>query len=187
MAILVLFFLIPSVALASWWNPFSWFQRMPQTEQEGNPQINEPPNTNNQTDTTDNNTAEENNQPAVQEKIITVDNPELQKRINELESENSELRQQVNSESKQLSEMSVQYNNSVSKYNDLVNYSIPKFGTIVTDMFQQMVDKYNECRSALGLAKLQLSAPTPVYYPPISNNISCRSSTLGGTTYTTCY
>jgi hypothetical protein len=31
--ILLAIFIVPSIAFASWWNPFTWFQKQPQTEQ----------------------------------------------------------------------------------------------------------------------------------------------------------
>src|ERR1035437_6156516 len=33
LALFLLTFIVPSIAFASWWNPFTWFQKQPQTEQ----------------------------------------------------------------------------------------------------------------------------------------------------------
>jgi len=172
---------VPVVTFASWWNPMTWFEK-PQDMQGSQIKQESPAESPSKT--------EEDTQPIIQEKIvtetITIDNPELQKRIDELIVENTTLKQQVSDESKTLSETATQYNDAVKKYNDL-NSSVKIFGDLTLDMFKQLADKYNSCRSALGLAQIYLSTPSPVYYPPINHSINCTSSTIGGTTYTNCY
>ena len=52
--IVLSFFIIPSIAMASWWNPFSWFKKNPQPVEQPTTQV------------------QQNNLPAVVEKKITI-------------------------------------------------------------------------------------------------------------------
>jgi len=128
----------------------------------------------------------------VEEKIITktimVDNPELQKRIDELLNENNTLKQQINSQSKSLNQMANDYNDAIGKYNSMIN-ALPKFTTMVEEgILRPLADKYNACRTALGMVSISRpSLPAPVYYSPINHTINCISNSIGSTVYTSCH
>lgn len=92
----VIFSLIPSVAMASWWNPLSWFES--KTEIKIEQEITEPkvePSVSAETE--EKNQTEPIIKERVVEKTITVDNPETQKRINALLQENANLKSKVDS------------------------------------------------------------------------------------------
>lgn len=200
---LVFVMFLPSVAFAVWWNPFSWFENKStehkeniektQTKEEFNPNDWEyvP-------DVPDIKEEEKVNEPIIQEKIITktitIDNPELQKKIDELTSENAFLKKQVSNDSKSLTEISNKYNEVADKYNNMVN-ALPKFEYALKDMIGttvgKLVDNLNECRSLLRLSivsKPYIPYPSFPSYTPISNRISCTATSgLGSTTYINCY
>lgn len=197
--VVLMIFIFPSITMAAWWNHMAWFtpkvkvvpvqmqQPLPQTVQSKEAQ---PINTSVPREIII-------EKPIIQEKIvtktITVDNPELQKRIDVLIVENNGLRKLVTDSSANLNTMSGQYNDVLAKYNSM-NNAFPvfteKLKTMIKAAFDVQNAKLNECRSALGLALTMpppVYIPTPTYYPPINNTIHCTSSTLFNTTYTNCY
>ncbi len=100
--VFLLMFIVPHIVLASWWNPFSWFERN---------SANFIQETNNNIDNVDDNNfdnsgklleTEEVIKEKIIEKTIVVDNPELQKQINTLFQENASLKEKVNSLSSSL-------------------------------------------------------------------------------------
>ncbi|MDO8729103.1 MAG: hypothetical protein Q7K26_04425 [bacterium] len=121
MPLLLIVILLPQVAFAAWWNPFSWFRA-----EEGQNDVQETKDDSKQpcsaddpiglftdceAETTDDpndplgilNDDSQNKEEKVVEKIvtktITVDNPELQKKINSLITENITLQTKINSQS----------------------------------------------------------------------------------------
>jgi|SRR3989344_2488878 len=96
--------LIPQVALAAWWNPFSWFSKL-NVEQEKPELLQRLVELEKQVNSQDvaSSTIQESPKLEVKEKIITqtitVDNPELQKKINALITENITLQAKINSQS----------------------------------------------------------------------------------------
>lgn len=92
--ILIIVLLLPQIAFAAWWNPFSWFTR-------GNTPavIEEKLDKKEGTDIQSNKEAQVKQGPDVRERIvektIIVDNPELQKKINELFQENLSLKTKI--------------------------------------------------------------------------------------------
>lgn len=86
------FVVMPQIVSAAWWNPLSWFEK--QNISTDQVQINAQ---DQQSTTTERQTTEQT--PVIKEKIIektiTVDNPELQKKINSLLQENADLRAKV--------------------------------------------------------------------------------------------
>ena len=84
--------IIPSITSAAWWNPFSWEvfgSNQSFAPQENNLLLNTPEKSENVKE------LQNISNPVIQEKIVTVDNPELQKKINILVAENNDLKSQL--------------------------------------------------------------------------------------------
>jgi hypothetical protein len=102
--VILLAIFIPQVVLAAWWNPISWF--VPKSE-EGEII---------QTDQVEDKSSDNSPEPSIQndvaekvvEKVITIDNPELQKQINALIAENTSLKRQTASLAEQVRMLSGQ-------------------------------------------------------------------------------
>src|ERR1035437_9042679 len=160
LVLLLRVFIIPSILFASWWNPLSWFNKSDSTIKQVQPKqsVN--------TQTPQENVIEK---PTIQEKTvvktITVDNPELQKKIDELS-------QKLTDESDQLIQATTQYNNLLDKYNKTIqgdNAFATAMQSIVTNMAQ-------ECKRQ------------PIYMPyvsPVSSftPFTCTSDNIAGSTY----
>lgn len=158
-------------AMAVWWNPSTWFKN--EVDQKV---INEPPAV---------------IEPVVQEKIITktitVDNPELQNKVNALNKENDLLKQQIAIQSNLLKQMSAQYNDVAGQYNSMIN-ALPKFEVALKAMIKPIIDQLNYYRAASNLSTLsQPSIPTPTYYPPTKQSWNCTTNWILSTAYTSCY
>jgi hypothetical protein len=168
-------FIIPSLTFASWWNPTDWFKKSIDITA---------------TTTSTSTPVVIPVEPIIQEKIVTkivtVDNPELQQRIDQLEQENASLRQKINEDSVLLVQITEKHNEVLKKYNDMVYY-LPSFTEAIGDLYKPYIDKLNECRALVGM----MSVPTKVYVPTpaysqLNTTIHCTSKTLFGTTYTDC-
>ncbi len=84
--------IIPSIATASWWNPFSWKEKAELST------IQILPENSDNSKVLLESTEQEESKPQVSkivEKVITVDNPVLQKQINDLVAENVALKQEI--------------------------------------------------------------------------------------------
>jgi hypothetical protein len=172
--------ILPLITSASWWNPFTWNNTAPSKE------IIEDL----ATTTIQSPTEAVVEVPVIQEKIITktvtIDNPELKNRINQLEQENTALRQQVSEDSVLLVQITDKHNEILKKYNDIVYY-LPSYTEAIGALYQPYISKLNECRTLVGM----MSVPTKVYIPTptystLNTTIHCTSNTLFGTTYTNC-
>lgn len=107
LSLVVIISIVPQVTFAVWWNPASWFEKPTIEEKIIEQETTEV--TGVSSEQTSPTTAQQVTErvierivekPVIQEKVvtktITVDNPELQKRIDELVAENSSLKTRVN-------------------------------------------------------------------------------------------
>jgi predicted RNase H-like nuclease (RuvC/YqgF family) len=114
--LLLSIFLIPSIAMASWWNPISWFSKEKQETQVTLP-IEEPVATKTDTEQRRNEDKKEVIEKVVEKpvvKTITVQDPALQKQINSLIEEISSLKSKIND----LSEENENLKDEISSYKE---------------------------------------------------------------------
>jgi len=104
--VFVLVLVVPQVVSVVWWNPLSWFEpKSEEAEIIKSDQMSE-----------DKSLVDDSPEPSIQddviekvvEKVITVDNPELQKQVNALIAENASLKRQIVSLTEQIKTLSNQ-------------------------------------------------------------------------------
>lgn len=172
--------IIPFIALASWWNPFSWFNN----DEDLNLVNSQPTTTKEETDTSVKSQTEQIIQEKIIEKTITVDNPELQKQIDALLQENIALQSKVTYLTASLNSCKASNTESVNNNTGSTGTSYSDFDfkytyenntfTLITSTYRQIILKKAVFYSVDYRLK-DINVTTAIYKLEIGDSSSCSS------------
>ena len=167
LSLVIIVAIVPQVTFAVWWNPASWFEKSVAEEKTtGQETAPAPSVSSEQTSPTVTQQVTERvieriiEKPVVQEKVvtktITVDNPELQKRIDELVAENTSLKTRVNT----LLDYNKQWEQASKEATSVINQWKLAHENLLQSCKRYVSEAYDAGRSSMSIPII------PVYVVP---------------------